>query len=176
MTSQFELLEVPVAHLLEEAQRRAEKMGVLNRSMRGVQGAQVGCLGELVGMEYFHSKGIEYSEVFSTAYDVLINGSTTLEFKTKERTVAPLVSYDCTAPEYNKAHQKPDQYLFISLLSSGKSDKINRFTKAYILGTVNSKDFNNKATFWKKGQVDPSNGWKVTIDCWNIPISSLDAP
>jgi hypothetical protein len=176
MTSQSEILEVSVEHLLEEAQIKALKMGTLNRSMRGMQASQVGALGELVGVEYFSSKQVPYEEIFSTSYDLRLRGSTTLEFKTKERTVPPLESYECTAPDYNKAHQKPDQYFFISLLSSGKSDNIQRFTKAYILGTISSKDFNEKAIFLKKGQVDPSNGWQVSIDCWNIPIYSLDAP
>ena len=176
MTQQHEIIEVDVMHLLSAAQERAEKMGELNRSMRGMQASQVGALGELLGMEHLSSLGIPFEEVYSTAFDLRFDDGRTLEFKTKERTVPPLETYDCTTPEYNKAHKKPDEYFFISLLSTGKSDDIKRFTKGYILGTIRSADFNDKAKYWKRGQVDPSNGWTVTIDCWNVPITNLTAP
>lgn len=176
MTQQHEILEVDVIHLLDAAQERAEKMGTLNWSMRGMQASQVGALGELIGMEYYASLNVLFEEVYSTAFDLKFDDGRTLEFKTKERTVPPLETYDCTAPEYNKAHQKPDEYLFLSLLSTGKSDDIRRFTKGYVLGSIASVDFNAKAQYWKRGQIDPSNGWRTTIDCWNVPITNLVSP
>lgn len=177
MTKQWEILEVPVEHLLDAAQARAEELGELRRSMRGMQASQVGALGELIGMEYFQKIGVPYEEVYSTAYDIRrLDNYHTLEFKTKERTVAPVSTYDCTTPQYNKDHQRPDEYLFISLLSTGKSDDIRRFTKGYILGGVTKEVFNELAVFWRRGQIDPSNGWQVTIDCWNIPVFELDPP
>jgi hypothetical protein len=176
MTSTAEIVAVDVADLLSAAQARAELQGELNGSMRGMQANQVGALGELVGMQYLANRGVEYEEVFSTAYDLRFTGnggSQTLEFKTKERTVAPLSSYDVTVPAYNHEHQRPDYYFFISLHSSGKSDDIRRFTRAYILGIIGLKDFDAKATRWTPDQVDESNNWKPTIECLNVKVRDL---
>jgi hypothetical protein len=174
MTSTAEIVAVDVADLLSAAQARAELQGELNRSMRGMQANQVGALGELVGMQYLANRGVKYDEVFSTAYDLRFGDKNlTLEFKTKERTVAPLSSYDVTVPAYNHEHQRPDYYFFISLHSSGKSDDIRRFTRAYILGIIGLEDFDAKATRWTPDQVDQSNNWKPTIECLNVKVRDL---
>ena len=174
MTSTAEIVAVDVADLLSAAQARAELQGELNGSMRGMQANQVGALGELVGMQYLANRSVEYEEVFSTAYDLRFGDKRlTLEFKTKERTVAPLSSYDVTVPAYNHEHQRPDYYFFISLHSSGKSDDIRRFTRAYILGIIGLKDFDAKATRWTPDQVDESNNWKPSIECLNVKVRDL---
>jgi hypothetical protein len=179
MTTKDEMIEVPVEHLLEEAQKKADEMGHLYFSMRGPQAAQVGALGELVGMEHLTRCKIPYEEVFSIEYDVkfpAFGKENTLEFKTKERTVAPQEHYDCTAPLYNQDVQRPDYYMFISLLSTGKSDDINRFKKAYILGTIDKESFSHKSQLWTRDQMDSTNGWVPTYDCLNITISDLHPP
>ena len=43
----------------------------------------------------------------------------------------------------------------------------------WILGYLSKEDYFKKATFLKKGTVDPSNGWTVSTDCYNLPISDL---
>lgn len=176
MTFEHELIEYPVTDFLDEADHRANKIGTLDRSMRGLQGAQVGALGEVVGMRYLRDRGVTFTEVFSTTHDVITKSGNTLEFKTKERTVRPSASYECTAPAYNKDHQQPNMYLFISLLAEGKSDAMSRFSRAYILGTIRHDEFEAKAKLWRQGELDPSNGWVAKIDCWNVPISALTAP
>ena len=35
-------------------------------------------------------------------------------------------------------------------------------------------DYLKRATFLKKGEVDPSNNWKVRTDCYNLPINELN--
>jgi len=171
--------EVTLERYLDAAQARAEAVGELTRSMRGAQANQVGALGELIGMDYLRSCGVEIEEVFNTRYDVRvkINGDwKTLEFKTKERTVVPQPHYDCTVPAYNHDHQRPDFFLFISLLSSGKSDQITRFGRAFILGSITWERFQDCATPWSPNQTDLSNGWTPTIECYNVPISHLAPP
>lgn len=173
------MIKVSVERYLDTAQTRSELLGELNRSMRGTQANQVGALGELIGMDYLRACGVEIEEVFSTSYDVRvkIDGSwKTLEFKTKERTVVPQPFYDCTVPAYNHDHQRPDYFLFISLLSSGKSDDIRRFSKAFILGSITLERFEELATAWSPTQTDESNGWTPTIKCYNVPISHLAPP
>ena len=173
------MIEIDVAPYLSAAQTRSEMLGELNRSMRGTQANQVGALGELIGMDYLRSCGVEIEEVFSTSYDVRvkIDGDwKTLEFKTKERTVVPQPFYDCTVPAYNHDHQRPDYFLFLSLLSSGKSDQISRFTSGFILGSITLDKFTELAKPWSPDQTDDSNGWTPTIKCYNVPISYLAPP
>ena len=173
------MLELTVDRYLDAAQARAEMLGELTRSMRGSQANQVGALGELIGMDYLRSCGVEIEEVFSTRYDirVKIDGVwKTLEFKTKERTVPPQPHYDCTVPAYNHDHQRPDFFLFLSLVSSGKSDQITRFSRAFILGSMTWERFQDCAQPWSPAQTDLSNGWTPTIECYNVPISQLSPP
>ncbi len=173
------MLEIELEGYLEAAQTRAQDLGELDRSMRGLQASQVGALGELIGMDYLRGLGFELEEIYSTRYDVQakVGGEwKTLEFKTKERTVAPLPHYDCTVPAYNHDHQRPDYFVFISLLSSGKSDDIQRFSKGFILGSISLERFDQLATSWNPSQVDNSNGWIPTINCYNVQIGELDPP
>jgi hypothetical protein len=170
------LIEVEVQSLLETAQARATAQGTLDRSMRGLQASQVGALGELVGVRFLKQRGVGFTEVYSTKYDVHFvsnDGVKTMEFKTKERTVAPRPDYDCTVPLYNHEHQRPDYYFFISLLSSGKSDDIRRFTKAYILGVISLEQLEAVGKRWTPQQVDETNNWRPTIDCINVKVSDL---
>lgn len=180
MTAQHELLEVPVAHLLQAADEKARSMGNMNsRSMRGLGGRQVGFLGELVAMEHLDSFGIPFDSDFTLKHDLStkIAGETKLvEVKTKERTVVPQINYECSVPKYVKDYQAVDYYIFVSLLSTGKSENINRFTKAYILGTISRKKFDAEAQLWTTNNTDSTNNWKPTIDVWNVPISALKPP
>lgn len=170
------MIEVEVESLLEAAQERAEAQGALDKSMRGMQASQVGALGELVGIRLLRERKVLFTEVFSTQYDVAFiqeGRSRTMEFKTKERTVPPEPHFDCTIPLYNHEHQRPDYYFFISLLSKGKSDDINRFTKAYVLGVITLGELDSVGVRWNTGQVDKSNDWSPTIDCINVKVSDL---
>ncbi len=173
------MIKVDLTPYLEAAQTRSEQVGGLDRSVRGLSANQVGALGELIGVDYLRSCGLTVEEVYSTSFDVKvkIDGEwQTLEFKTKERTVVPQPHYDCTVPAYNHSYQRPDFFLFISLLSSGKSDQIGRFRTGYILGSISLEKFDKLATAWNPNQVDESNGWTPTIECYNVPISHLEPP
>lgn len=180
MTTQDEILEVPIQHLLEEADRRAREEGELQYTMRGLRAQQAGKLGELIGEEHLQRCNVSYEPHFTTEYDVVfLNGqeSEKLEFKTKERTVAPREEYDCTAPAYNKDFQVVDRYMFISLVSTDrKSEDINRFTRGFILGSIHKEAFEQSSKLWTTADTDWSNGWKPTVDCWNVLVRDLQPP
>lgn len=180
MTAYHELLEVPVAHLLDEADRRARETGDFNsHTMRGLGGRQVGFLGELIAMEHLSSLGIPFDSDFTLRHDLstkIAGEKKLVEVKTKERTVVPQVHYECSVPKYVKDYQAVDYYIFISLLSTGKSEDISRFTKGYILGTISRKKFEAEAQLWTTNNTDSSNNWNPTIDVWNVPISALKPP
>jgi hypothetical protein len=181
MTTKNQFLEVDVSPFLEEADRRAQLMGHLNSyTVRGVAGAQAGKLGELVAYDYLTRCGVEYEEVDCTEYDAIFwnnNLKYTLEIKTKERTVAPREDYECSVFQYTEGHQKPDFYFFVSLLSTKKnSEDINRFTKAYILGSISGIRFDEQSRRLGTGYVDFSNNWSPSKDTRNIFIQDLAPP
>ncbi len=181
MTYQNQILEMEVSHLLAEADKRAREMGQLNAfSVRGLAGAQVGKLGELVAYEYLEKCKVDFDVVDLISHDVEFRNAEvmqTLEVKTKERTVAPREDYECSVYDYNGDVQKPNFYLFISLHSQWKgSEDINRFTKAYVLGSLSSDEFDEKSRHLGTDFVDVSNNWSPNKGTRNVFISELNPP
>lgn len=100
MTRMNQIVEMQVAHHLEEADRLAKEMGRLNDfSERGYPGAQAGKLGELVAYEYMGMCGLDYEVVDLMQYDAKLYSegkAYTLDVKTKERTVPLQEHYEYT--------------------------------------------------------------------------------
>jgi hypothetical protein len=168
------MLEVSLDGLHDAAQERADALPELRRSMRGRQGNEVGCMGELVAMRYLESLSVPYIDAPEVNHDLATQHGT-VDVKTKERTVRPKPYYDCTVPDYVKGHQLPDIYLFVSLLSD-KSVGCKRFVRAWVLGTISRSRFEEIAVLWTLTRTDPSNNWTPTIAGWNVPVSSLRKP
>jgi len=156
-----------------QKQRAIELAGekVYNRSMRGKEANLVGAYGEVIVFDHLRSIGLEPKFVHKTTHDIEVAGYT-LDVKTKERTVEPKPYYDCTVPAYNHSHQRPNYFVFVSLLSD-KSKSKDRFSKGWILGKINYDRLEKSCTKWSAGDIDPDNGWQVTIDCYNISASNL---
>ena len=165
------MVEVPLDGLHGAAQSRADATPELRRSMRGAAGNEVGAMGELVAMRYLDAQGVMYLDEGKVNHDLRTRHGT-MDVKTKERTVVPQPHYDCTVPDYVGDAQKPDWYLFVSLLSDG-SRGVRRFKRGWVLGTIRREDFYANASEWKPGVRDVSNGWEATIRCWNVPVSVL---
>ena len=131
-------------------------------------------MGELVAMRYLDMLKVPYRDEGKVNHDLwTVTG--TIDVKTKERTVPPEMHYDCTVPDYVGRAQKPDWYLFVSLLSDG-TEGCKRFKRGWVLGTISRKEFYEQATTWKPGTPDLSNGWSATIVCRNVPVSALRPP
>jgi len=45
--------------------------------------------------------------------------------------------------------------------------------EGWLLGYLPKEEYFDRAVFLKKGQTDPSNGWTVSADCYNLPIKEL---
>lgn len=182
MTERHQFIEMEVAHHLEAADKLAQMMGRLNQfTQRGLGGAQAGKLGEFVAYEYLTKCAVQYEEVDCSEYDATfynLGNKYTLEIKTKERTVAPREDYECSAFAYNQDHQKPDYYLFISLLADKTKHRedISRFTKAYILGTMSGDSFDAHARDLDVNYLDTTNNWSPSKDTRNVYIRDLSAP
>ena len=136
----------------------SEEMGQLKNSITKGQGNIHGFLGEIIVSKFL---GIEISNTYD--YDMVFN-NTKIDVKTKRVTTPPKDYYECSVADLN-TKQKCDVYVFTRILKD--------MTKGWILGYLNKEDYFKKATFLKKGMVDPSNGWTVSTDCYNLPISEL---
>lgn len=161
------------------AELRAQKTPVYGNSHRKEEANQVGALGEIIAEIWLDSMGIPFIDQRSTTHDYMLSAiNKTLDVKTKDRTVAPADYYECSVPLYNHKHQKPDYYLFISLLRDGRSTSkdIRRFTKAYVLGISDQDLLGREGVVWKAGQTDPSNNTKFWTECINLKISQLTPP
>jgi len=144
---------------------------VYDRSMRGKDANLVGAYGEIIVYDYLKALGLEPEFVHLTTHDIECAGFT-IDVKTKERTVKPEPHYDCTLPAYNHDHQRPDFFIFVSLLAHQKTGN-RRFRKAWILGKMCYSRVSKTARLWKKGEVDPRNGWAARMDCYNVEIADL---
>lgn len=169
------MVEWPFAHLVDAASAKAEQVPRIKHSMRGNDANDVGALGELIVADYLRSCGIESEDV---AGDVLPYDLTTkvgtIEVKTKERTVNPLPSYECSIADLQRGRVLPDWYFFVSIRSEGKQG-FERFKQAWLLGSMRGQTFWETAVKWEPGMV-ADNGWKPTIACWNVTVSQLRPP
>jgi len=160
--------------LTKEQKDRAVELSnhkVYNKSMRGKQANLVGAYGEIMVFDHLTKIGLSPKFVHKTTHDIEL-GKYKIDVKTKERTVAPQPHYDCTVPAYNHSHQRPDFFIFVSMLSD-KTKSQYRFNKGWILGKISYNDLEKSKKMWKAGEVDEDNGWRATIDCYNVPANSL---
>lgn len=166
---------VSLDDVFAEAAERAAAMPIYNRSMRGVAANEVGATGEIVAMRYLRACGFEVVDSGTYEKDLLVDGLR-VEVKTKERSVAPRMNYDCSAPAYNRDKQIPDWWLFVSLTNGGRGRGVERFRDAWVCGAILDADLRAKGRLLGVDDVDKSNGWKPTIPVWNVHISDLDDP
>lgn len=158
------------------AEERASKQEVFERSHRGEEANEVGCLGEAVAEYWMNKRGITFtSQLEKTTHDYLISDSLTLDVKTKDRTVAPKENYDNSAPMYNHAHQRPDYFLFISLerKRADKKGNIRRFHTAYIMGSISYHELDRVGIPFFKDEADWRNNTKFWTDCLNVEMWQL---
>lgn len=148
---------------------------IYTKSHRKHEANQVGFLGEVILLEFFKYNKIFVKEIFETTHDFQLFNGRAIEVKTKDRTVAPLINYDCSVPLYNISHQKVDYYFFVSLFRDkfNISNEIERFTKAWILGIATNKEMTEHGKIWRAGERDPENGTTFWTDCLNIKIEKL---
>lgn len=148
---------------IDKAKVRAEALPLLNNSIRKGRGAIVAYIGEEVVRRVLDGK---IEDTYD--YDVIYGDSIKVDVKTKERTVPPKPSYNCTVADFN-TRQKCDEYAFVSVLDDHSA--------AWYLGKMSKEDFYREAKFHKKGELDPdsppSRDFFFRADCYNIPISRL---
>jgi len=154
------LIEVAIsATMLVEARDKAAAMGRLRNSITNGAGNIAGFIGEAIAMQVLGG-----SLVNTYDYDLVLDNGTTIDVKTKQTSVKPLETYECSIASLN-ATQKCDFYCFVRVK--------NDFTVGWYLGVYPKDRYMLDSVFMKRGTIDPSNGYTVKSDCYNLKINQL---
>lgn len=164
MTSETEIEEMKITTpIMTEAHAKSVDMGHIHNSITKGAGNLAGFIGEGCVVDYLMNSGQVADWTNTYEYDIILNGDIAIDVKTKQTSVKPKLDYDCSISDGKR--QDCDVYVFTRV----KKD----FSVCWLLGFMPAKEYFEKANFMEKGTIDPSNGWKVSRDCWNLPISEL---
>ena len=153
------MIEVDITDdMLIKAREKSVEMGKLHNSILRGKGNMSGFIGEQIALQILDGK---WDNTFD--YDLVVNDKK-VDVKTKQTSVKPLPHYECSIAKLN-TKQKCDAYAFVRIL--------NDFSKGWYLGVLTKEDYYDKATFLRKGDVDPSNNYTVKADCYNVRIDEL---
>ena len=145
--------------MLDAARQKAKELGKLHNSILKGKGNLAGFIGEQIALSFL---GGEWQNTYE--YDILLSDGEKVDVKTKQTSVEPLPEYDCSVANYN-TKQQCDSYAFVRVK--------NDFTVGWYLGKIKKDDFLEQAVFMKKGDVAPSNNYRVSADCYNLKIHAL---
>ena len=153
----IEIVISPV--MLVEARDKAAEMGQLRNSIIRGAGNIAGFIGEAIAQQVLGGKLCNTYD-----YDLVLANGTKIDVKTKQTGYVPLPSYDCSIAALN-TKQDCDYYAFVRVK--------NDFSVGWYLGVYNKDQYMKDAVFMQKGTIDPSNGYTVKSDCYNIKIDQL---
>lgn len=158
------MIEVEITEEMKRrAWRKAREMGKLNNSITKGDGNIAGFLGEEVANQ------IICGQITNTYdYDIVDDEELRYDVKTKRCTSPPKDFYECSVAEFN-TKQNCDYYVFVRIEYKNK-----RWGRAWFLGAYHKDSYFVDAQYLKKGQIDPSNGWKVKANCYNMKIKDLE--
>ena len=144
--------------IIARAKKKAATVGNLQGSITGSLSHVVGAIGEIIVAD-----AIGANESNTYDYDLVRDGER-IDVKTKRCNTRPFPHYDCSVAAHG-ANQNCDSYIFVRILTDT--------SRAWILGSIPKQDFYTKATKYKRGDIDPANGFTFKADCYNLHISEL---
>lgn len=154
------MIEVTITPtMLVEARDKAAEMGRLRNSITSGAGNIAGFIGEFIAQEVLGGALMNTYD-----YDLVLDNGTKIDVKTKQTSVKPLATYDCSIANLN-TKQQCDYYAFVRVK--------NDFTVGWYLGVYEKQQYMLDAVFMKRGTIDPSNGYVVKSDCYNLKINQL---
>lgn len=154
------MIEITITpEMLVEARDKAAEMGKLRNSITSGAGNIAGFIGEAIAQQVLGGK---LDNTYD--YDLVLDSGTTVDVKTKQTSVKPLPTYDCSIANLN-TKQQCDYYAFVRVK--------NDFTVGWYLGVYEKQQYMLDAVFMKRGTIDPSNGYVVKSDCYNLKINQL---
>lgn len=154
------MIEVVVTgNMLVEARDKAAEMGRLRNSIINGAGNIAGFIGEAIAQEVM---GGVLANTYE--YDLVLPNGKTVDVKTKQTSVKPLETYECSIAGLNTT-QECDYYAFVRVK--------NDFSVGWFLGVYKKQQYMLDSVFLKKGTIDPDNGYVVRSDCYNLKINQL---
>lgn len=150
--------------MLAEAKRKTTEMGILAHSFTKGRGRIVGFLGEFLANQLICGRIV--SGDFN--YDIVsskLDGEVRWDVKTKTCKSPPKSTFLVSVSAY-QLKQNCDRYAFCRILSD--------YSAGWILGWMPKAEFFEKATLFKEGDLDPSNGFRVAESCYSLAISQLN--
>lgn len=154
------MVEVEVTdEMLLTARRKASEMGTLRNSISNGAGNIAGFIGEAIAQKVLGGALLNTYD-----YDLVLDNGKKVDVKTKQTSVKPLDTYDCSVSALN-TKQACDYYCFVRVK--------NDLTIGWYLGVYSKKKFIKDAVFMQKGMIDPANGYVVKSDCYNLKINKL---
>ena len=154
------MIEVVVTgDMLVEARDKAAEMGRLRNSIINGAGNIAGFIGEAIAQQVM---GGVLANTYE--YDLILCNGKTVDVKTKQTSVKPLETYECSIAGLN-ATQECDYYAFVRVK--------NDFSVGWFLGVYEKQQYMLDSVFLKKGTIDPDNGYVVRSDCYNLKINQL---
>ena len=154
------MIEVVVTgDMLVTARDKAAEMGKLRNSITSGAGNIAGFIGEAIAQQVM---GGVLANTYE--YDLILCNGKTVDVKTKQTSVKPLDTYECSIAGLNTT-QQCDYYAFVRVK--------NDFSVGWFLGVYEKQQYMLDSVFMKKGTIDPSNGYTVKSDCYNLKINQL---
>ena len=169
--------------MIERAYKKAGELGVLIGSSTEGAGNFAGYLGEEAVANYL---GVRVSSCddgdAKFHYDMIWKGQK-LDAKTKKRGYGvPRLSFDGSIETFN-TKQKCDSYIFASISYKNKNyynpyenprDEHKDILAIHLCGIINKDEYYSKATFYKEGTIDPTNGFEFRKDRYNVLYSEMN--
>jgi hypothetical protein len=154
------MIEVVITgDMLVEARDKAAEMGKLRNSIINGAGNIAGFIGEAIAQQVM---GGVLTNTYE--YDLILCNGKTVDVKTKQTSVKPLDTYECSIAGLN-TKQECDYYAFVRVK--------NDFSVGWFLGVYEKQQYMIDSVFMKKGTIDASNGYTVKSDCYNLKINQL---
>lgn len=154
------MIEIVVtADMLVDARDKAAEMGKLRNSITNGAGNIAGFIGEAITQQVL---GGTLTNTYD--YDLVLDDGTKIDVKTKQTSVKPLETYECSIANLNTT-QECDFYAFVRVK--------NDFTVGWYLGVYPKDQYMLDAVFMARGTIDNSNGYVVRSDCYNLKINQL---
>jgi hypothetical protein len=154
------IVQIPIPDSLKKlAEAKSRQVGELRNSITNGAGNVAGAIGEMVVAAY---TGARIDDEYE--YDLMLPDGSRVDVKTKRTTVPPDPSFECSIAAFNTS-QLTDAYCFVRVM--------NGLSAAYILGWISKRDYFDRATFRREGDVDPDNNFVFKADCYNLRVSDL---
>ena len=171
------MIKIPhTQEMLDTSLRYAADLGHIRNSIMAGRGNRAGYLAELALSAHLGAVHTSMGKGPHFDFDLVLGGKN-IEVKTKRRMVDPRPYFEVSVAETSE-HQQPDVYAFVSLTfnkkaGKGREKKYRNLSAIWLCGFMGREEYFQRATFLRKGEEDPSNGFTVLSDMYNLPIRDL---